>query len=639
MLLLAAMCLPLTLATSQGATRHPTYSALVARTPLPSQTVQRVGQFLDELAAAMPTLLREGLVGERRGADMRPLGRFESLAYVYDYRAGKVIPADPARSLVALDSLRKVWETTDTIARAYWFIPNALHVENGSRILVALLSGVVQNGTLVDPATRLANALQHVDAMTAGAAADAIVASPDSIADIRPIVRAQTSSVAHWTGVQLLAMIQLAQGDTSAAMKGLREVMRENDDLGLRAAFTLEQLATARHDTVTLAEVTGMLVMKLGGMPKDKIAMHQRFVALYPAWRRQNPQLPADPEQYLDHLFPDLFDHDIPVTRYTASHHRMAILEYRTGLGCGACWGHDRVAAALMQRYPADALAILAYEYQCPPLSNEIDSPQSRLEEWYPHAGLLMPFNTSHVVQFGKLSETDFEPRKSAFPLRMADPWIDGLPMLDPEGSFLDRKYRQYAARIDSLLALPPEAVLALHVTTHGDMVEIGLTVDSVRATHPHVAARITLVQDTVRVMGATNRRLQYAVVRAAAQAPGLPIGVPLTGKVGGHQTAHYRFDLAALAAQYVSQRTPAATLRRLYPVDSIYKQQLAQKERMWDAWVSALPDPADSRIDRNRLHVVAFIQDLDTGEILQATRVSLAPSTGPVTANRSAHL
>jgi len=617
---LTALCLPLTAAASQPSPR-PTPS----RVALPAQTLARVGRFLDQLSATMPAIARTGMLGQRgsREPDFRPLNRFAMRVYTFDYRAQQPAPFDPARALRELDSLRMVWEATDTVTRAYWLIPGAPYTWIGSRVVAALLDGVVADGALLEPARRFADALSRVDAVAAGAVADATASTPDSLADIRTLLRARASETAHLTGTHLRAMVHLARGDTAAAMVGLRQAMRTGytDDFDARASLMVEQLAAARQDTATRAEALGMLVMSEGGLATLKAATYQRFLAAYPVLYRKNPQLPQDAERYLDNLFQTLFDRDIPVTRYaSASRRRMAILEYRTGLGCGACWGHDRVAAALLQRYPADALGVIAYEYDCPPLSNEIDAPQTRITEWY----RFNPSGPKPVVQYGALPASDFEPRGGGFPLRMADPWLNGLPALDPEGHVLERKYAQYAAEIDRLLSLPPEAIIAMRVTSRGGAVDVALTVDSIGASHRRVAARIVLVEDTVRVKGGTNRRLQYSVVRGAAQSPGLPMGLPLSGAGGGRQTVEYHFDLDTIAAQYVSQRTPRETLRKLYPVDSVFQQQLEQKERSWNAWVSAMPDPADSRIDRDRLHVIAFVQDLDTGDILQATRVAL---------------
>lgn len=104
-------------------------------------------------------------------------------------------------------------------------------------------------------------------------------------------------------------------------------------------------------------------------------------------------------------------------------------------------------------------------------------------------------------------------------------------------------------------------------------------------------------------------------------------MGVPLTGPLGGHQTAQYQFNVDSIVAQYVSQRDSAKAdteYRQLHGQDSALMRQIGQKERLWAYWVAALPDPRDARVDPDRLHVIAFIQDLDTGEILQATQIAL---------------
>lgn len=382
-----------------------------------------------------------------------------------------------------------------------------------------------------------------------------------------------------------------------------------------------------------------MLFMKLGGMGTLKDTAHARLVALYPVLRRQNPQLPADPERYLDGLFVQLNDHDLQVTRYTGdSHHRLVVLETVTGLSCHICGTHDRVIAALMQRYPADAFVPLEYEYDSPPLSNEIDPLLARVTTWYPYPTTYNKPNRPGIIQYEALPPSDFEYIKGEYPLRIAAPWINGLATPYPMEEDLDRIYANYVQQIDRLLATPPQAALAMQVTQRGDVVDVALTVDSVRVPNHRLAARIELVEDTVRVVGATNRRLQYAVVRAATKSPGMPMGIPLTGPAGGHQTAQYRFDLAEIAAQYVGQLHPDVYFHTLYPVDSVYKKQVAEFTEKWAQSFAMIPDPSDAVIHRDRLEVVAFIQDLDTGEILQAVRVPLAHPTTASTAGAAVH-
>jgi hypothetical protein len=505
--------------------------------------------------------------------------------------------------------------------------------DNGFQIITGLLIGVVPNGTLVDPAARVAEAFRQADvsaaAAAAGAAANVSVVSDTSstyrVPNVTPVLREKRSARLHQNGLDILAMVQVTRGDTAAAIENLRQVMRQSDELGLRAAETLERLATARHDSATSAEALGTLIMKLGGMATLKDTAHARFVALYPVLRRQNPQLPADPERYLDGRFEQLNDHDLRVTRYTGdSHHRLVVLETVTGLSCHICGTHDRVIAALMQRYPTDAFVPLEYEYDSPPLSNEIDPLLARITAWYPYPTAYNKPNTPGVVRYDALPPSDFVYSKGEYPLRIAAPWVNGLPTPYPMEEDLDRIYANYVQQIDRLLALPPQAELAMQVTQQGNMLNVALTVDSVRVSQHRLAARIALVEDTVRVQGATNRRLQYAVVRAEAQSPGLPMGIPLVGPAGGRQTAQYRFDLAQIAEQYAGQMNPAVYFRKLYPVDSVYKKQVEDFTAKWSMSLAQIPDPANAVIHRDRLHVVAFVQDLDTGEILQATRVAV---------------
>lgn len=644
---LLATCVPFGMAMSQrttpSAVPHAAHQAAyhasrhAESVVLSAETVQRVEQFLDELASTMPTLLRDGDVSQFQvdqkhtyDSTTRVLERFGGVATAGDPHDRNAPSQNPAALLAKLDSIRAVWVQTDAPVRARWFTQGVDVGGSGLQVVASTLTGIVPSGTIVESATRFADALLHTDAVATGAAADTIIQHPASA--YTQFQRTEVSDILHRTGMTLSATIQLTHGDTAAAMATFHRTMRAGDELGLRAALLLEQLATARHDTATRAEVLGLLMMKLGGMPALKRADHKTFVALYPAWRRHNPQLPADPERYLDNLFQELFDRGIAVTRYTEAHSRLVVWEYLTGLHCGICWEHDRIVAALLQRYPAEAFVPLAYEFDCPPLSNEIESPQTRLSVWnggYPNSVRFGAIPQEELT--GKMENGRFKPA-----VRSGDPWINGLPSLTPEPGSPQQSYESYVAQIDQALTLPPGAVLAMRVTHQGDQVDVRLIVDSVRAPSHRLAARIVLVEDTVRVMGATNRRLQYGVIRAVAHSPGLLLGIPLTGPAGGRQTAQYHFDLAAITAQLQSQRSTLAILRQRMSADSA-KAQMDEFGDRWPDLLTNYPDPSDWRMNRNRLHVIALVQDLDTGEILQATRVSLAPSAGA--ANRSAHL
>ena len=171
-----------------------------------------------------------------------------------------------------------------------------------------------------------------------------------------------------------------------------------------------------------------------------------------------------------------------------------------------------------------------------------------------------------------------------------------------------------------------------------GGQVLTRVQIDSVTGQHPKVYLRLMLVEDTVLLTGdgidwraltglnAKNqydveqpmRQLHYNVVRAVAHRPPVRWGLPL--QVPG--TVQYTFDVAAIQRRHLEYYRGGVKAI----VDSI------PRDNKWligngshDVFASQLPrfpDEHDWRMNPKRLHVVAYVQDAQTGEILQAAMV-----------------
>jgi hypothetical protein len=127
-----------------------------------------------------------------------------------------------------------------------------------------------------------------------------------------------------------------------------------------------------------------------------------------------------------------------------------------------------------------------------------------------------------------------------------------------------------------------------------------------------------TVAQD---VVADTFAHLYQNVVRAAAQSDALSLGLPIAAD--RPSTTTYTFDLAALTRGILSMQDPhvMATLDGTPIEDAI---------RECDNWRAQYPNPSDWMVHRARLRVVAFVQDLETSDVLQAAVVQV-PSDSAV--------
>jgi hypothetical protein len=532
-----------------------------------------------------------------------------------------------------LDSLATVWRSVSSKGRAAWL------AQSGRDVLTLLLMDVVRDtslpGTAVrESAARLAKTMLALDTIPVAA----IHPSTDSsvtgmIARFRGAVVTPAPNVVYVQEVQdvtawhhaaraILGALALARRDTSAAIDAWAEVVGMPEPVGLHVAELLSDVV--HRDTVLMGRTLGVQILRLGSSLDAKNAIHARLTALYPAMRRISPSLPADMEVYLDRLFQELVDRDIPVTRYAVSGtRRRVVLEYETGINCAPCWYKDRAVAALRQRYPADALITLGYQLWGPPVSNEVELIATRFEDWYGLVGF--PRSPHPTVTYGVRGPNPdiLRPGEST-----SDTWVNGSPVLTIplDGNVPVLAYDTFVPIIDHALSEAPDAALRLVVTQQGTDLQARLDVDSVVGEHHRLVARFVVVEDTLRLLGGTNRRLHYGVVRSASESPGLSMGIPLALDVHGAGHARYSVNFDTLRDEIRSQQSLQYVLQHASFASSGAKESYV--EGVGDGWTSLptlFPDARDWSIDINRLHIVAFVQDLDSSEILQAVTLPVS--------------
>jgi len=288
---------------------------------------------------------------------------------------------------------------------------------------------------------------------------------------------------------------------------------------------------------------------------------------------------------------------------------RVVVGEYFTGVYCGFCQPRERAFDALIQRYPSTAFIALAYHFPpSVPLANPSDSLLERVEAWYGKPG-----EDSTEGLFGWRSGQEW------------DDWIDGLGTSSDncDNPGCPTLYGTMAKAIDADLHKEPEAVLHAEATPRGGKVVAKVQVTSLSPSNRDVYVRMLVVEDTVRLEIADSSRIgnvgydpkqdrldHYMVVRAASRSKNYSLGTLLHG----NGTVSYTFDMGKLGEQLLRNRKIALNVKDTNNM---------RENRKWGAefiskrnWIM---EPA-------RLHLVALVQDVHTGSVLQARMIPVEP-------------
>ena len=158
-------------------------------------------------------------------------------------------------------------------------------------------------------------------------------------------------------------------------------------------------------------------------------------------------------------------------------------------------------------------------------------------------------------------------------------------------------KYQTYRETIDELLEKPAPVKLALIAALKGDEVTAKATLSDLAKPGDKVSLRFALAEERVRYVGGNGVRYHHSVVRAM---PGGPKGFPLT-KASGEQSVTAKLD-----------EVRAANDKALDEFVAELKKQGA------DFTFSVRP------MAMKNLKLVAFVQNDETNEVLQAVQVDL---------------
>ncbi len=244
---------------------------------------------------------------------------------------------------------------------------------------------------------------------------------------------------------------------------------------------------------------------------------------------------------------------------------RAVLVELFTGAECPPCVAADLAFDALTKTYNPGEVVLLQYHVHIPgpdPLTN--------------------PDSLARLEYYGnKIRGTPTV-------------FFNGKPAQGGGGpiSQARRSYAAFREAIDPLLEKLPEARIDLSISKKGPTIDIKAQVSELARTGDSIRLRFALIEEYVRYQGGNNLRYHHHVVRAM---PGGPKGISLKQKSGEH--------------------TAAVDLNSLRQLLNQYLDDYAKEDEF--------PRP-DRPLNLKSLRVVAFVQDDDTNEILQAAQIEV---------------
>jgi hypothetical protein len=244
---------------------------------------------------------------------------------------------------------------------------------------------------------------------------------------------------------------------------------------------------------------------------------------------------------------------------------RAALVELFTGAECPPCVAADVAFDALEQTYKPSDVILMQYHLHVPgpdPLTN--------------------PDTMARAQAYGR----KLEGTPTVF--------FNGKPGAGGGGPLQGgrKKYAEYREVIEPLLEKPAEAKIQLTATRSGSTINAKVSLSDVAKTGESVRLRLFLVEDHVRYTGGNGQRYHHCVVRASL---GGANGIAVTKKSLDHEAKINLDELRAKLNQYL---------------DDYAKEEEFPK--------------ADRPMSLKNLRVVAFVENDDTSEVMQAAQVEV---------------
>ena len=252
---------------------------------------------------------------------------------------------------------------------------------------------------------------------------------------------------------------------------------------------------------------------------------------------------------------------------------RTVLAEVFTGAGCVPCVAADLSMDAFLERYQRQDVIVLMYHIHAP-VPDPMANPSTKAYAKY--------YNVRGVPTVE----------------------IDGKVGLPEGGGGRDQAkevYNKLQPLIDRELEVKAEAEIKLEAKMANSVIQVAAQVKPTKADASHLKLQIALVEDRLRFSGENRVRFHPMVVRSlAGEKAG---GLALTGK---SEVMTWKFDLKAITQEL--------------------KQHLDDLEKDWKGETYSFAEKKHV-MDPNHLLVVAFVQDEQTKQVLQAASLKVNSS------------
>jgi tetratricopeptide (TPR) repeat protein len=355
-----------------------------------------------------------------------------------------------------------------------------------------------------------------------------------------------------------LAQVLLRKEDRPQARELLEAALETNPSLPAEYAFLLARMRIETGDQVRALDT----MMKAAVTGRLQAEQRSLLEAVYAELHGSLKGLPED----LDEIYQRQFPLPVKPKRYqpgAARTGRVVLAEVFTGAGCPPCVAPDLAFEAALESYSREELVLLMYHL--------------------------------HIPVPDPMTNTHTEGRGREYGIKV-------VPMVFVDGEFEGKGggsryqaagvYERIEKSINRRLEVPAQASISLSASRRNAVVAVEVEVSAVDSPHRKVRLHLALVENRLRYAGENGVRFHPMVVRAMAgdQESGISVNLRKPRKI------KRKFDLRALTSE----------LKRYLDHYEGEGRQGAFSEKK-------------HLIEETQLSIVAFLQDEETRQVLQA--------------------
>jgi hypothetical protein len=356
---------------------------------------------------------------------------------------------------------------------------------------------------------------------------------------------------------EVMGRIHLANGDAAAAEKEFRAAVAANPTLG-KASLELAKMESAHGNDRKALD----LYLGAAATGKLKKAEEEGLAVLYKKVNGDTANLERD----LDRVYRERFPNPITAPEPFAGTRggRVALLEMFTGSACGPCVAADLALDVVLERYPADSIAVLAYHV--------------------------------HIPGPDPMTVPDSVTRKNLYA-------VPGVPTFNVDGArarlgggsreTAQPTYDTYIQSIDTSLGSAPDAQVQVSAAIDGDKVRVTAGVKGVKSTGKPLRLHLVLAERELTFLGENGIRHHPFVVRDLAGDDAGGLALP-----ANDGNVEYTFDLSTLSGVITQSLADDIARRRKTEAASATPREYRAEGKPYTA------------IDRSNLVVVAFVQE-----------------------------